>query len=92
MSDPDPTMDEIPALFDQDTSGWPDKTFTDLINEGIPHAGGLAQLAAAEQCEDPGPQLAGVRYGYLVIMARRGDPEAIRSLEAMGAAYRPSQN
>jgi hypothetical protein len=49
----------------------PTKTATDLLAEGIPHKGGLAQLAAAEQMENPPPQLAGVRHAYLAIMARR---------------------
>ena len=60
-SEPEYTVEEIMASFNEDAPDWPTKTLTDLINEGVPHAGGLAQLAAAEQCEDPGPQLSAIR-------------------------------
>lgn len=49
----------------------PAKTYTQLIAEGVPHQGGLAQLAEAEQMEDPGPQLAAVRVGYLGVVEKK---------------------
>lgn len=36
------------------------KSYAQLLNEGIPHKGGLAQLAEAEKMLDPPPQLAGL--------------------------------
>jgi len=43
-------------------------TFKQLLADGFPHKGGLAVLAAIERLEDPGPQLAPVRQGYLQIL------------------------
>lgn len=43
----------------------PAKTYTQLIDEGTPHNGGLAQLAEVEQTEDPGPQLAALSVAGL---------------------------
>lgn len=45
-------MDEIAKLMaelESDEPGRPTKTYTQLLAEGHPHKGGLAQLAAAEQ-------------------------------------------
>lgn len=40
-------MDEIPDLtFDPKA---PTKTYSELLAEGVPHKGGLAQLASAEK-------------------------------------------
>jgi hypothetical protein len=49
----------------------PTKTATQLLAEGVPQKGGLAQLADAEQMDDPPPQLAAVRHSYLRITARQ---------------------
>jgi len=40
----------------------PTKTFYDLMRDGIPQAGGLAQLAAIEQADGP-PVPAAIRFG-----------------------------
>ena len=41
------SMDKIPPLdFDPNA---PTKTFSELLAAGVPHKGGLAQLAAAEK-------------------------------------------
>jgi hypothetical protein len=55
-------MDEIEKLMaelESDDPGRPIKTYTQLLAEGHPHKGGLAQLAAAEQAGtlfgSPGP-------------------------------------
>ena len=49
----------------------PTKTYSDLLAEGLPHKGGLAQLAAAEQMENPPPQIAAIRYSFLQIESRK---------------------
>lgn len=41
--------DEIQALFSMDCSDWPYKSFRQLLAENPNHAGGLAQLAQAEE-------------------------------------------
>lgn len=41
--------DEIEALMCMDTSDWPHKSMRQLLAENPNHAGGLAQLAAAEE-------------------------------------------
>ncbi len=41
--------DEIQALMDMDCSDWPYKSYRQLLAEGPNHAGGLAQLAEAEE-------------------------------------------
>ncbi len=40
--------DEITALLDMDCSHWPYKSMRQILAENPNHAGGLAQLAAAE--------------------------------------------
>jgi hypothetical protein len=55
-------------LADEPACGAPPATFKQLLADGFPHQGGLAGLAAIEQMEDPGPQLAAVRQGYLQIL------------------------
>lgn len=41
--------DEIEALFNMDCSDWPYKSMRQLLAENPNHAGGLAQLAQAEE-------------------------------------------
>ena len=36
----------------------PIKSYTQLLQEGLPHKGGLAMLAAAEKLENPPPSIA----------------------------------
>jgi hypothetical protein len=42
-------------------SSKPTKSYTQLLQEGVPHKGGLAQLAAAETMENPPPCLAALQ-------------------------------
>jgi len=61
-------------LSEEPACGAPPKSFGQLLADGFPHRGGLAELAAIEQLGDPGPKLAAVRHEYLQIleMQRRG--------------------
>jgi hypothetical protein len=43
-------------------------TFKQLLADGFPPQGGLAELAAIAQMEDPGEQFASVRQGYQQIL------------------------
>jgi hypothetical protein len=38
------------------------KSYTQLLQEGVQHKGGLAQLAAAETMENPPPSLAALQH------------------------------
>jgi len=60
------TYDDL--LADEPACMAPPRTFKQLLADGFPHNGGLAELAAIERMEDPGPQLASVRQGYLQIL------------------------
>jgi len=42
------------------------KTYTELLQEGVPHKGGLAQLASAEQMDNPEPAIAGLQVASKV--------------------------
>lgn len=66
MADENDTLEKL-----LEPSGAPAKTYTQLVVEGVPHKGGLADLAAAEQMEDPGPQLAALRAGYLATAGKK---------------------
>lgn len=41
-------MDELKKLLSEEPTG-PSKTYSELLEEGHPHKGGLAQLASAEK-------------------------------------------
>jgi hypothetical protein len=55
-------------LADEPACAAPPATFKQLLADGFPHGGGLAALAAIEQMEEPGAQLADVRQEYLRIV------------------------
>jgi len=55
-------------LADEPVCVAPPKTLAQLLADGFPHNGGLAELAAIAQMEDPRPQLATVRYGWLQLL------------------------
>ena len=58
---PAPLKDaEIDRILNEPVKG-PTKTYSQLLAEGVPHNGGLAQLAGAEIAEDPHPALAALR-------------------------------
>lgn len=59
-------------LADEPVCAAPPKTFGQLLADGFPHKGGLPELAAIGQMEDPGPQLAAVRHRYLELLAVQG--------------------
>jgi len=40
-------LKELERLLSEDVSGMPSKTYADLLRSGVPHKGGLAQLAEA---------------------------------------------
>lgn len=61
-------MDDFPPI---DESYRPTKTFSELLAEGLPHQGGLRQLASAEKMANPPPQLEGVTQAYRQIISRR---------------------
>jgi len=43
------------------STGKPVKSYTQLLIEGVPHKGGLAQLALAETMENPPPSIAALK-------------------------------
>lgn len=43
-------------------------SFAQLLAEGFPEKGGLAELAVIAQIPDPGPKFVAVRNGYLQIL------------------------
>ena len=55
----DPYLD-LAYLLDEDYVAT--KSYNDLLAEGIPHMGGLAMLAAAEEIAHSHPALAGLMW------------------------------
>ena len=54
------SKDELDGILNEPRKG-PAKTYSQLLAEGVPHEGGLAQLAAAEIAEDPHPAIAALQ-------------------------------
>lgn len=55
-------------LVGEPQSVEPLSTFRQLLAEGLPLRCGLAGLALIERIEDPDPQFAAVRQGYLQLL------------------------
>jgi hypothetical protein len=77
-------MDADEITFEDLLAGEPEgtapaRTFARLLAEGFPRGGGLAELAAIMQLEEPGPRFAAVRLGYLQIFATQHRPSESRS-------------
>jgi hypothetical protein len=53
-------MEDLADLFEPLTNRT--KSYTQLLQEGVQHKGGLAQLAAAETMENPPPCLAALQH------------------------------
>jgi hypothetical protein len=56
-------------LGDEPECGTAPRTFAQLLAEGLPYKAGMAELAAIERMENPGPEFARLREGYRQILA-----------------------
>ena len=55
-------------LVEEPGSPAPAGSFAQLLADGFPHKGGLAELTAIVQLPDPGPKSAALRQGYRQIL------------------------
>jgi len=55
-------------LAEEPGSPAPASSFAQLLADGFPHKGGLAELAAIVQLPDPGPKSAALRQSYRQIL------------------------
>ena len=68
VDDDDITFDDL--LDDEPTGGQP-MSFSQLLADGFPREGGMAELAAIAQLPDPGKHLAALQRGYRQLLEKQ---------------------
>ena len=68
MDDDDITFED---LLDDDPTDTAPASFAQLLADGFPPHGGMAELAAIAQLPDPGKRLAKLQRGYLQILQKQ---------------------
>jgi hypothetical protein len=68
VDDDDITFDD---LLDDEPAGCPPASFAQLLAEGFPRHGGMAELTAIAQLPSPGEHLAAVQRGYIQILEKQ---------------------
>lgn len=68
MDDDDITFDD---LLDDEPEGTSPASFSQLLADGFPRNGGLAELDAISRLPDPGKRLAALKLGYLQILQKQ---------------------
>lgn len=72
MDDDDITFED---LLDDEPAAAAPASFSQLLADGFPRNGGMAELAAIAQLPDPGKRLAALQRGYQQILQKqRGLP------------------
>ena len=71
MDDDDITFEDL--LDDEPTGGEP-TSFSQLLADGFPRDGGMAELAAIVQLPDPGNRLSALQRGYRQLLEKQRRP------------------
>jgi hypothetical protein len=61
-------------LLDDEADGAPPASFSELLANGFPRNGGMAELNVIAQLPDPGKRLAALQRGYLEILQKQRRP------------------
>lgn len=71
VDDDDITFDD---LLDDEAAGDTPMSFSQLLADGFPRDGGMAELAAIAQLPDPGKHLAALQRGYRQLLEKQRRP------------------